>query len=298
MKTIFKSFFLVAVLALVLAGCDKSDNSMSDVNLKSTDTEWAISKGGITPWFHVGNVNKCSDVGYDCVISDICTETINFDAGTGKFDADFPEGIMVTMSADGKYVTWSSDRPVTGAVVVKGGSDAHVYEYAVCTSGDTDLVSPKVGQDKNIPTLSHLVFCFQYCDEECFEWKEETAWGGTYPGPIPVNPKTKKPAGAWWFLYDGDGAQSIWAGQSMNAGSVELIGGYIFITLAEGWYLQDVDEPVKIQGYNVLPPARPAAGLFAYRGSDLIVPVGVFDYYAIHLDVRKKVVVDCPIIEE
>lgn len=297
MKTIFKSLLFTAVLALVMTGCNKNDNYLTDVNLKSTYADWAKSTGNIIPWlYNTGNANSCEDINYDCSEADICSGPINFDAETGMFDVAFPEGITVTMSADGKYVTWASDRPVTGAVVVKGGTDSHIYEYTECTSGDAGLVSPK-NNGGQISTLSHLVFCFTYCEELCYDWRSETAWGGDLD-PRAINPKNKKPEGAWFFIYDGDGAETLWAGQNEIAGTVELIGSDLVITLAEDWYLQDVDEPVKIEGYEEYPVVRPAAGLFAtYKGDALSIPVGKYNFYAIHLDVMKKINVPCPVLE-
>ena len=111
------------------------------------------------------------------------------------------------------------------------------------------------------------------------ECEEETAWGG----------KTAGDGNAWWFYYDVSvgGVQPIWAGQTIDVGTVEYKEGYIYIILTGGWELQDVDEPVKIQGYDVIPTSRPAAGLFTtYKGSSLAVAVPYHPYYAIHLDVQ------------
>lgn len=117
--------------------------------------------------------------------------------------------------------------------------------------------------------------------EEC---ENETAFGGNSEG-----------AGkAWWYYYSaGCGVQTIWAGQSKEAGSVVIENGVATITLKEGWSLQNVAEPVKIQGYTTLPAVRPAAGQFTtYKGSNLInISVGVYAYYVIHLDLKYCCVV-------
>ncbi|OFX51293.1 MAG: hypothetical protein A2066_18065 [Bacteroidetes bacterium GWB2_41_8] len=129
---------------------------------------------------------------------------------------------------------------------------------------------------------------FEYCvvpcsppppptSNECTVWDEDTAWGGTAAGA----------GSSWWFYYTGVDSQTIWAGQTKNAGSVVVENGVATITLNPGWELQPGTESVKIQGYNTLPTSRPAAGQFDYKGTELIVNVGVFTYYAIHLDVRK-----------
>jgi len=107
----------------------------------------------------------------------------------------------------------------------------------------------------------------------------DTAFGGNASGA----------GNGWWYYYDGVGVETIWAGQYKNAGTVEKIGGNLVITLSNGFELvPEAAESVKIQGYSVLPSARPAAGQFTtYKGTSLTVPVGSFPYYVIHLDVRK-----------
>lgn len=113
-------------------------------------------------------------------------------------------------------------------------------------------------------------------EEKC---DEETAMGGGVKGS----------GKAWWYYYTaGSGEQTIWAGQNKDAGSVVVENGFATITLNDGWSLQDVSEPVKIQGYSTPPTSRPAAGLFTtYKGSDLVnIPVGNYSFYVIHLDVK------------
>ncbi len=113
--------------------------------------------------------------------------------------------------------------------------------------------------------------------------KTETAWGGNTAGG----------GSAWWFYYDasGDAVQTLWAGQTKEAGTVEVIDGMVYITLTGGWELQDVDEPVKIKGYDNIPIERPEAGLFTgegtYKGEALTVDIGEYAFYAIHLDVKN-----------
>jgi hypothetical protein len=114
------------------------------------------------------------------------------------------------------------------------------------------------------------------------ECQEETAWGGD------TGMNVGEP-GAWWYYFDvADGSpQTIWAGQTINVGSVTYNGSQLVITLTGGWELQDDSESVKIQGYDVIPSSRPSAGLFTtYKGTDLTVTVPSYPYYAIHLDVQ------------
>ena len=108
----------------------------------------------------------------------------------------------------------------------------------------------------------------------------ETAFGGNYPGG----------GNAWWYYFDTQGlvTQKIYAGQyEMIGGSVYWNDTNLIITLGNNWYLKQVNEPVKVQGYNTLPPERPAAGLFTlYKGTNLTVPGDGSQYYVIHLDVE------------
>jgi VCBS repeat-containing protein len=114
----------------------------------------------------------------------------------------------------------------------------------------------------------------------------ETAWGGDTGFNI-MSP------GQWWYIFDtaGPDTQTIWAGQTIPVGTVtvsEAVAGYrtITINLTGGWMLQGVAEPVKIQGYNVIPGSAPIPGLFTtYKGSELVISVPDFAFYAIHLDV-------------
>jgi len=115
-------------------------------------------------------------------------------------------------------------------------------------------------------------------ENSCTSWQTETGFGGNNAGN----------GNAWWYYYNGTEIQTIWAGQHINAGTVELRNGYLYITLTNGWQLQNVNEPVKIQGYNTLPSNRPVAGQFTtYKGNSLTVQVGSFNYYVVHFDLQK-----------
>lgn len=112
-------------------------------------------------------------------------------------------------------------------------------------------------------------------------WKGETAFAGNLSGS----------GKSWWFYYDvnGTSVQDIYAGQAkVENASVRVSDGIVTVTLGENLKLQDVNKPVKIQGYNEIPDSRPAAGQFPYKGSDLIINVGEFPFYVIHLDVLVK----------
>jgi len=133
--------------------------------------------------------------------------------------------------------------------------------------------------------------------EECYQ--EETAWAanGSVPGSIRYVTR-----GNWaTYLTYGGAAKTvnIYAGQNNYVGTATLTpvidGVEIDIDLEGGWELNPMEgETVKIQGYTNTPPARnPAPGQFTtYKGTNLTVTVLAFNFYGIHLDVRKAIV--CP----
>jgi hypothetical protein len=113
-------------------------------------------------------------------------------------------------------------------------------------------------------------------------WQSETAYAGNYEGG----------GSAWWFYYDVNGpvVQDIYAGQKPVEGAfVSLSDGNLAITLGENLKLQNVNEAVKVQGYNEIPASRLPAGQFVtYKGNDLSIAVASYPYYVIHLDVLVK----------
>ena len=126
---------------------------------------------------------------------------------------------------------------------------------------------------------------------------QETAWAGCnfYNGGW--NNSTR----GNWALYTSYTGEIKWidlvAGQNLIAGSVQLVpmSGEdkitIRIRLAEGWCLQPVEEPVKIQDYATTPTGNPKVGHFAYKKIsafvdgwyEVIVPRN--NFYGIHVDV-------------
>jgi len=123
------------------------------------------------------------------------------------------------------------------------------------------------------------------------ECREETAWGGNTGFNIMA-------PGQWWYIFDTEDpeTQNIWAGQTINVGNVTVSAPdpdadnkvTITIELTGNTKLQDVNEPVKIQGYDEIPGntfTAPPSGLFStYKGNELVVTVDAYKYYAIHID--------------
>jgi len=133
-------------------------------------------------------------------------------------------------------------------------------------------------------------------DEEQFGYsvcRQEIAWAGCLEGE----------GTEWWYYLEVNAlkndrtgrmvpvpsTETIWAGQFTDVGLVTYDPDLntISIRLTDGWRLQDVDSPVKIQGYNVLPSDTPSSGWFTtYNGRKTTVRVAPYKYYAIRLDVQ------------
>lgn len=103
-----------------------------------------------------------------------------------------------------------------------------------------------------------------------------------------------------WATYTAyqAGTVNVYAGQNKFAGAATfsaIVAGKVTITIAlnDGWALQDVSNPVKIQNYSVAPTGNPSPGRFASKGSSLTVVVPADKFYGIHLDVKQAV--DCPL---
>jgi hypothetical protein len=125
--------------------------------------------------------------------------------------------------------------------------------------------------------------------------REETAWGGCLDGA----------GDQWWYYLEVNelldettglpvpvaSTETIWAGEFTDIGTVTYDPevNVISIDLKDGWKLQNVKEPVKIQGYNALPSYTPSAGFFTtYKGKQTNIEVAPYKYYAVHLDVQVR----------
>ena len=130
------------------------------------------------------------------------------------------------------------------------------------------------GGVQNVPFTVTISVC------DCENWQTESAFGGESAGG----------GNNWWFYYDGDGEQTIWAGQDINIGTVNYDGNSIVISFTGGWQLNDVTDAVKIYGFENVPDDDPNPGQnpgdLLYHGDELTVSVGEYNIYVIHLDVR------------
>ena len=123
--------------------------------------------------------------------------------------------------------------------------------------------------------------------------KETAAWGGCLDGA----------GDRWWHYLQVDeikdslsgkltpvaSTETIWADHYIDVGTVtyDPCSGTIKLNLKKGWQLQDIPEPVKIQGFDVLPDNTPRVGSFTtYKGKETTMEVGQYSYYAIHLELQ------------
>lgn len=137
------------------------------------------SNGGVTPYI-IGKGNQtCEDVGmFKC-----SSARVNYTSGS--FDDDFGDvtgnlncddnKIAVTVTTD-TFVKWTASSGV-GAVIVKGGPDANVYEYDPQRLGDSGLASPPNSSGKPAG-LSNLTFCWnpKPKDPPSTEWCSPGYW--------------------------------------------------------------------------------------------------------------------------
>ncbi len=308
--------FLIA-FALVVSSCSKNE----DLAVVQDDQNLMLKSATIlTPVITYSVVNGICGIQEQALIAGQ-----NYNAGNVVVSTT-PEGkLLISVSTQGGWAltgvhlyvgdkalipVTKSGNPIPGNFPVKTSfstfQSAVSYEFNVADFGACFVVAlhanvsklDEIGQvlqsetawaaGTRFVTKGSWATYFNYCvvpcippplptSNVCIDWDEDTAWGGTAVGA----------GNGWWFYYTGGGSQTIWAGQSKNAGSVVVANGVATITLNPGWELQPGSESVKIQGYNTLPSARPAAGQFTYKGTELTVSVGNFTYYAIHLDVRK-----------
>jgi hypothetical protein len=319
---------IVMALSFFMVSCEKDDAMLSDgtaLTKSSTvviyDEDYDPPAPSVEPYSGLtgpgGNVT-CEQVAdyYDTEF-DYSTDRLNWEDGKFTYEGDevaWPKGLTVTVTND-TYVSFSLTDPfkigekcyLVGAVIVKGGNaPANVYYYANGTDSDEGLRSPN-NQGGQQSELSNLTFCLIEvecpAEEEC--WNEETAFGGDTAGE----------GAAWWFAFDttGDPVQSIYAGQKKVEGANvkwDAVNDILTIDLGPNMELQPEsetesvhprtgavttkinDEQVKVQGYDVLPASRPAAGQFTlYKGRELVIQGDGSPFYVIHLDVEVKV--DC-----
>lgn len=202
-----------------------------------------------------------------------------------------PEGSWVAdgntisvQNSNGTYFDFSATSGI-GAVFVKGGSGANVWYYDPQVTSDEELYAP-VNSSGNPAGTSHITFCWNPADMvPCF--RGETAWSAG-------ERFTQRGNWATYTEYEDGLEVDLFAGQTHEAGTVTFEEAdndhvKITITLNAGWSLKNVDEPVKVQGYDEAPSGNPAPGKFTtYKGEYLEITVPAYAFYGIHLDVQEE----------
>jgi hypothetical protein len=270
---------ILFVTGLIFLGCQTEVNGPSDsidkarISSENTCENLAPTTLGIIPTLVIGNTP--AETQYN----------VKFDPPT---PGTYPLGngfitFAITNGDCGEVMNWSVSGPIQiNYVYMKGGSNYLSYNYTDLIprpTSDGNLHCPLTGGSGTYADVSHLNFVWSPLGQNCFT---ETAWAAG----------TKYVAKGNWATYTpyAEGTVNLYAGQSHLAGEVEfsaVINGYVTITidLADGWELQNVDEPVKIQDYATAPSGNPSPGLFAHKGSSLVVVVPANNFYGIHLDV-------------
>jgi hypothetical protein len=259
------------------------------------------------------------DAGQECVVNlgydfglKVDNDAVN-DTYSGACDAkgsceladEFNNTITITNS-DGVFFDWAATPFKLGAVVVKGGTGANVFEYDPTESMDTGLYAPlkTEGADAGKPRdISHVSFCWNKGEEgdECYQ--DETAWAvGT--------PYVNKGNWAMYVPYTGtnitvdlraDGGDGV----GMLAGTATFsapVNGFVTITinLTNGFiFYYDLnndleDNNLKVQDYAKAPKGNPSPGKFKWKtmipvGSttgSIIVPQN--NFYGVHLDLAYE----------
>lgn len=269
----------VSLFFLMTTGCQKEqDLTSTQLNsLKKTQLiDLELSTGPCAP----APILSTSGPGGNAE----CPGGYEFTSGRADIDQTLPYPqtgsfgpITWTIAADGKTLSWTGN--VCGlTVIVKGGNASNIYTFPTeCKSG-SGLIAP-LNKGKKVPAISNITFCWNACPDVCDE-RTETGFGGDFEGD----------GNAWWYYFDtqGDVCQAIYAGQELIPDAevcYDALTGKLTIDLGADWVLQNVNEPVKVQGYNTLPDSRPAAGQFTtYKGTALCVQGNGSRYYVIHLD--------------
>lgn len=145
----------LAALAVLAAACADGGTPAAPPSPVGS----APSLAQVTPLFVGGNISGNAD--------QVCNAAPVNNTGGHWFGykvegavAGGEGGIGTTVSADGRYLSWTAGpQHLVQSVVVKGGTGQHIYGYGGAFSGDAGLVSP-LNSGGNVPTISHYIVCY------------------------------------------------------------------------------------------------------------------------------------------
>lgn len=294
MKTALKLSLVLAVFALILAGCGTKDIA-GPVDAKSGNIETFTPKVLTTAPIYAGNESIVA--GELSVWDDTNNIYIKFDTVNGWMVgyAHYHLGYSL------------ADIPMNGDIPVPGQFDYH-EEFDPYVTTFTKTIAKSDYNFSVGDTILIAVHFELHKDLGGGEWQEETGWGGDIPGPGPR---------WWWYMWyvltengNGNGDECMeetamlrmydlpndftyrwmmpngkphawfsyvkvtptmtpetfyfYAGQTYKCGEADIWkeGDYLKIDLEmmNGWYLERVHLNVKLTGYQ----QPPAFGLFPY----------------------------------
>jgi hypothetical protein len=136
---------------------------------------------------------------------------------------------------------------------------------------------------------------------QCFVFDGETAWAANGNTPLQLRYTNR---GNWATYVDlgstpADKTTTLFAGQTLNAGSVEFdvqgINTVITVSLGAAWDFEDVGENLKVQTYTSAPRGNPEPGLFTYKktcdeaASSCAITVPTKRFVGVHVNVGQWV---------
>jgi hypothetical protein len=301
LKTIRRSGQMLGLLAVVLFAVSCNDAYLFDSKVDSFGTKQLAAVPG--------------NYGVEAGSEDGFNFTLTIDQSGAQ---DISHMIVQLVDCDGEFLTIDNftSAMVNGVewpLVSTTGTDC-TYETPFVKFDDFDFEGGVVVVEFTVDVQTSGGYfliksgqgCFEYgingtCDkeEECFEFKGETAWaaGTRY---------VSKGNWATFTAFVPGSTVTLFAGQSHNAGTATfsaVVDGYVTIdfNLTGDWMFAEVAENVKIQNYSVAPKGNPSPGGFAFKGDaegkTFTITVKEDKFYGIHLDVGVKVKVDCPEVE-
>ncbi len=145
------------------------------------------SAASVQPKFHEGNATVDGTYAVDCPGG---SKALGVD---GDKTSGGLGGVTVHITYhDDNSIDFSATGGKVAVAFVKGGPDANEYDYAPPVSSDWNLVSPLVGNDKNVPDVSHTVFCVTEDEEGPSEQPSEEP--STAPSEEPSTAPSEEPS--------------------------------------------------------------------------------------------------------